>query len=465
MSSQVAAALAALPEDLREPRADTEPVRAEDLARPVPQSVLHRGWLIGSTGARIALGFAALGLRHALSPRDERDRARQEELRAAALRMLATMGYLRGAAMKVGQLLAQIPEATSRDMADLLGSLCFNAPPMHFSLLREQVRAALGADVEHAFSRFDPDALAAASLGQVHRATTHEGSDVAVKIQYPGIGRAIRSDMRALRTTLLAMRFSPQHANIRDQLDVIADMLITETDYRHEARMLEAARSRFFEEDAVVIPRVLPDLSGERILTMEHIQGVHIDAYMARRPSEAERRTAAERIWGAVLRLFYAARLSYNDPNPGNIIFMDDGRIGLVDFGCAHVFNDADWEVIMGVNRLADERSPDLSEHVASVLALDMARRHDREHVRLFLDCLDWLQEPMRADGPFNFAANHYMQRGVDVLRVVFERRLFRNAPASVRANRLLIGIRALLARLDVAFDTRGIYQRTVSVA
>ncbi len=124
----------------------------------------------------------------------------------AAVKILRTMGYLRGAAMKLGQALANLPSIVPDQIVETLERLHFEAPPMHFALLRERVRNELGREPEEAFATFDTRAFAAASLGQVHRATLHSGAAVAVKIQYPAIGRSIRSDFRNLSALLLPLR-------------------------------------------------------------------------------------------------------------------------------------------------------------------------------------------------------------------------------------------------------------------
>src|SRR6185369_2673008 len=173
------------------------------------------------------------------------------------VQLLGTMSYLRGAVMKLGQVLAHWPTVAPQEFADLLGRLYFQAPPMHFSLLREHVHSELGADPAELFDSFETEAIGAASLGQVHRARLKgSGQPVAVKIQYPGIARAIRADMANLKALTEPMRLGPDGASIVDQLNDIEHMLALETDYAAEAENLRAARRTLAGLSDVVVPSV-----------------------------------------------------------------------------------------------------------------------------------------------------------------------------------------------------------------
>src|SRR5262249_7726154 len=148
-----------------------------------------------------------------------------------AARLLDAMGYLRGAVMKVGQTLANFPDIAPREFVATLQQLHFDAPPMHWSLLREMVHGELGDDPENLFASFEHRAFAAASLGQVHRARLKTGEEVAVKIQYPGIARTIREDFRNFFLFLLPGRLGKDWESTKDQFDDLRARMEQETDY------------------------------------------------------------------------------------------------------------------------------------------------------------------------------------------------------------------------------------------
>ncbi len=172
--------------------------------RPVPLGRWRRLRVLATLQAQIAAAYLFHWVRGWFLQADERERRLAETHWKVALRLLDSMGYLRGAVMKVGQTLANFPDIVPREFVETLDQLHYSAPPMHWALLREMVRNELGDDPENVFAWFDTNAFAAASLGQVHRARVKSGQDVAVKIQYPGMARAIREDFRNFFLALCA---------------------------------------------------------------------------------------------------------------------------------------------------------------------------------------------------------------------------------------------------------------------
>jgi predicted unusual protein kinase regulating ubiquinone biosynthesis (AarF/ABC1/UbiB family) len=164
-------------------------------------------------------------------------------------------------------------------------------------------------------------AFAAASLGQVHRARLKTGQEVAVKIQYPGIARAVREDFRNLFFFLLPGRLSSDWENTREQFEDLRTRIEREADYLREAASLQRAASLFTEADGIVVPRVFPDYSTSRVLTMQRLEGLHLNQFLATNPSQELRNEFARKIVRAWYRMLYAGRVIYVDYNPGNFIF------------------------------------------------------------------------------------------------------------------------------------------------
>ncbi len=182
----------------------------------VPIGRLNRFWVLGTLQAKIAAAYLAWWLRTGYAAKEKKQLALNETHLKAALKLLGGMTYLRGAIMKAGQVIATHPDVVPEQFADVLGRLHFEAPPMHYSLLREFVRNELGDDPEDLFDEFETRAFAAASLGQVHRARVKgSGQLVAIKIQYPNIGRTIRDDFRNFMALLSPMRLSGDWDNLK----------------------------------------------------------------------------------------------------------------------------------------------------------------------------------------------------------------------------------------------------------
>lgn len=275
------------------------------------------------------LGYLA---QHAFLDEKGREQKLNSTHAKAGRRIATDLQALRGPAMKLGQLLSVQAGVLPDEALAELASLQREAPPMHASLVRAQFKGAMGAPPERIFRTFDETPFAAASLGQVHRAVTHDGETVAVKIQYPGITDAVKSDFtwfRAVATASQIKRYFPE--------TLIAELeqhIVAETDYAAEARNIEFLSRGLAPLGWVDVPRVHADLSNDTVLTLSMVKGESIDAFLARRPSQRLRDLVGERL----LELFYfqVLRLEafHADPHWGNYLFRSDGTIGLVDFGC-----------------------------------------------------------------------------------------------------------------------------------
>jgi aarF domain-containing kinase len=465
MSSEAAdfvAALSALEGDEESARPDTLQEALSDLTRrPAPEGALRRLWAFGGLQAQVALAYVAYWLRNWFVGADRRERELSEAHLRAAVAMLRTMGYLRGAAMKLGQALANFPEIVPDQIVATLERLHFEAPPMHFALLREHVRNELGQDPEEAFAAFDTRAFAAASLGQVHRATLKSGQDVAVKIQYPAIGRSIRSDFRNLSAVLSPMRLGRGWEPVKAQLEEIHRIIDQETDYRREAEWQRRARSLFHEDDPILVPRVYEELSTRRVLTMDYLDGVHIHAFLAGNPSQELRDHFGGLIYRAQSRLHYAGRLLYADPHPGNFLFQADGHLGFLDFGCVRPYTDREWECCRLCDLAIRGGPDDVVQALRSTLGLAEGDAIDPELLAQNVEFGRWMWRPYRHDGPFDFGDPGYLREGVDRFAALGRARI--PAPwltMNAFIARWYFGTVAMLYRLGARVDIRAVVLR-----
>jgi len=234
----VAQLMEALPEtDVEAPVRGTSPAALLPAAsmRPVPVGRLRRAGLLGTLQAKVAAAYLFYWVRGWFANADQRERMLAETHWRTAARVLDSMAYLRGATMKIGQTLGNFPDIVPAEFVAALEQLHFSAPPMHWALLKEMVFNELGDDPENVFESFDTRAFAAASLGQAHRARLKSGVEAAVKVQYPGIARAIREDFANLMLFMLPSRLGAGWENTREQFDDLCARIEQETDYRREA--------------------------------------------------------------------------------------------------------------------------------------------------------------------------------------------------------------------------------------
>ena len=432
----------------------------------VPSGRLRRAWIFGSVQAKIAAAYLANWIRTGWSEAGERERRISETRLKSALELLGGMGHLRGAMMKAGQIFANYPNVAPEEFASILGYFHFEAPPMHFSLLREFVRGQLGADPEDLFDDFETKAFAAASLGQVHRARRKGSAErVAVKIQYPGIARTIRDDLRNLKSLLLPLRLRGDWDNLSAQYDEILGMVEKETDYVQEAENLRVARSAFGADEGIIVPKVYSDLSTKRVLTMEYVDGVHLKPFLQSNPSQEIRDTYGEKIWLVSVRLSSAKHLIYADPHPGNYFFRPDGSLGLVDLGCCRYLSDDEVAYSDAMEKASN--GPAEARRESMRLAVDA--RPDQtvaaDQMRLLEQYSDWCWEPIRHEGRFDFGDRRYFQRGVDVLREMVRCGYMRSRPVNNWMLRSFLGVRAMLYRLGARIDVGSIYRRETAAA
>lgn len=253
---------------------------------------------------------------------------------AAALR--TALGGLKGPVMKIAQIISTIPDAVPPEYAAELSQLQSNAPAMGWPFVKRRMKAELGPDWEAKYASFEHEAAAAASLGQVHRATTHDGVRVAAKLQYPDMASAVEADLGQLDMMFgLYARFdkSIDTGQIHQEL---ADRLREELDYEHEAKNLALYRAMLEGEPSVHLPEVLPGLSSRRLLTMTWLDGRPLLDFKT--ADLQTRNTIAQNLFRAWYLPLHHFGVIHGDPHLGNYTVRDNLSINLLDFGCVRVF-------------------------------------------------------------------------------------------------------------------------------
>lgn len=258
-----------------------------------------------------------------------------DDLRKAGERILATLGELKGAALKLGQALAMDPDALPEEARSVVAKLLSQAPQrMEFAQVAEVVRAELGKPPADLFASFAEEPLAAASLGQVHAARMHDGREVVVKVQYPGVDKALESDLA--NAAVLVRGFALTGSASLDQRPYYDEMrasLLRELDYREEAAQADAYREAAARYPELVVPAVIRERSGQRVICLERLHGKPLLEVIESDAGAEERFRVARLMILAIWGPFYATRLIHADPHPGNFLVLPDGRLGVLDFG------------------------------------------------------------------------------------------------------------------------------------
>ncbi len=263
------------------------------------------------------------------------DRAKEAELLRLAL------GNLKGPIMKVAQLMATVPDALPPEYAEELRKLQSDAPPMGWAFVKRRMIAELGTDWEKRFAGFEHQPAAAASLGQVHRARAPDGTALAVKLQYPDMQSAVEADLSQLEILFAIHRRMDRAIDTSEMQREIGERVREELDYRREAQHMALYRAIFDGDAMVRVPRVLPELSTGRLLSMTWLEGEKITGFF---DADADTRNHLARcMFRAWWLPFTRIGVIHGDPHLGNYsVFSEDGRaqgINLLDYGCIRLFN------------------------------------------------------------------------------------------------------------------------------
>ncbi len=283
-----------------------------------------------------SVGSSLVGqrLKDAMANAEVRGKAAAEMHLRVATTVAATLGELKGAAMKVGQMLSAQEDLLPDEMRVALRSLQRSAPPVDFETLRAVIESELGADVKE-LAHIDTEAFASASIGQVHRAQLRDGREVALKVQYPKIDQIIAADLKNVRLLVRSLaRVTPVKANLTAIASEVAERLGEELDYRLEVRHTEEFRELYRGSPQYVIPRPIVELCRARVLVSEFVPSRSLDEFGASDAPQTARDEFGRRLLDWVLRQVLVFGLVHADPNPGNFGILEDGRVVVYDFGC-----------------------------------------------------------------------------------------------------------------------------------
>ncbi|MEM9042932.1 MAG: AarF/ABC1/UbiB kinase family protein [Actinomycetota bacterium] len=271
------------------------------------------------------------------------------------------LGEMKGVLMKAGQLISFIFEALPDEAQEALATLQADAAPMAPTLAAAVVEGDLGRAPERVFLEWGDAPVAAASIGQVHRAVTADGRDVAVKVQYPGVHEAIETDLdaaEAMYAMFSAMMLKGLDA--KGLVDELRDRMREELDYSLEARNVQEFERRFAGHPWVRIPKLVPDLSTSRLLTTEWVDGMTFDQFRSSASDDTKQR-AAEVVWRFAQNAIHRYGIFNGDPHPGNYRFHHDGSVTFLDYGLVKRWSPGEWETLSpSMDAIIVDRDPEL---------------------------------------------------------------------------------------------------------
>jgi predicted unusual protein kinase regulating ubiquinone biosynthesis (AarF/ABC1/UbiB family) len=376
---------------------------------------------------------------------------------AAAKHAAEVLGTLRGIAAKVGQMASYVdgvvPEAQRGAYEAALRSLRAAAPTSSPEAIRRAVEEDLGAPIDRLFAEWEDAPFASASIGQVHRATLEDGRRVAVKVQHPGIARAVESDLdnasvlESMGSVLGMRRWESKRV-----FEEVKQRFREELDYALEAERQRAFARIHAGDPTIRIPEVIADRSTRRVLTTELAAGESLDDVGA--AGEAERRAYAETLWRFVFKGNLVGGMFNADPHPGNYLFQGEGRVTFLDFGCVEPLGGERLAEARALHAAAIRRDEEAFAHHARRVLETRGGRYEKLAVAYSRRCF----EPLFG-APFHITRGYAASLAEGVKELAMQANSFEKEevaplpPGMIFLNRLQLGFYSVLARLDVAVD------------
>src|SRR5271165_4796348 len=360
----------------------------------IPTSRARRTATVATLAASEAV--KQFGTRAANLARD--DDAAQEAMARRQLetakQIVAVLGTMKGAAMKLGQVMSfldvgLVAEEHREEFQRELAKLRDAAPTVSFKQMRRVIEDDLEAPIADVFDSFDQEPIAAASIGQVYRATLTDGREVAVKVQYPGVAAAVRADLQNLDMIMRLLKRMTPELDVKAIAEEIKERIVEELDYELEAQNQHSMARIFDGHPFIVVPDVVSGMSRERVLVSEFVRGVRFEELKGR--TQAQRDRAGEIVFRFFLGCLYRHRQFSGDPHPGNFLLLEDGRVAFLDFGLFKRLDRGPVELELAAQRAVVEGdAPALHELLAKSGFLPEPERVVPGHLLEFIEDAIW---------------------------------------------------------------------------
>jgi predicted unusual protein kinase regulating ubiquinone biosynthesis (AarF/ABC1/UbiB family) len=414
---------------------------------------VERGLAAVRLAARGGARYASNAPRLFVTAGEHREQLRNDLALETAEDVAATLGAMKGVLMKLGQMASYVDNGLSPATRRTLSRLQDSVPPMSSELAARVITEELGRPPERAFATWDPEPIAAASIGQVHRAVTLDGRAVAVKVQYPGIAETIEADLGNVALLRRMLKISAPSQDVDALLAELRERITEELDYRREARNQQLFARYYEGHPTIAVPGIVEELSTRRVVTSDLVDGARF-AELATW-SQAERDLAAETIYRFVFRSLYEVHAFNGDPHPGNYLFHGGGKVTFLDFGLVKHFSADELRPLVAmVRHLCVENDPEAFRRAmedARFLMPDAPLPTDMivEHMAVFYDTV-------RERGPRTMTGEYASA----VTRRFFDFRsplaAYVQIPRSyVILQRINLGLFALLGELSATADWR----------
>src|SRR6266436_1848823 len=383
-----------------------------------------------------------------------------------ARRIVEGSKQLRGAFMKLIQMLSMREDLLPGEAIDILRATQASVPPMDYSMIAAQVRREFAKPPEQLFASFEREAFAAASLGQVHRARLKSGGEVAVKVQYPGIDKTVEQDLGNLKLLLRTLQALAGDV-MRQKIDTktiyaeLEERLREELDYVNEARNIGEFRRLLADDDDLMIPRVIKELSSRRVLTMTYLDGYRLNDVFGSAADLKLRTWVARKYYRLVWRQILELGVLHTDPQPGNYLVTYHPRLGILDFGSVRHFSEP---VRRGSLQLAQAIIAGDDRTVGAALR-KLGYLDSKQDAAPMVKVIYILFEPVITDRSYHPEEYDAVAKATTVGEMAFEHKLYKSPRHSIFLLRALIGLDGIMKSLAVKMNYCALFRECVAHA
>ncbi len=429
----------------------------------IPTSRLERTGNFLKTGAKVGGNY----LKHYSKKLLGTDNT-EELQRENAEDIYDALSKLKGSALKVAQMMSMDEGVLPRAYTEKFAQAQYSAPPLSYPLVVKTFKSQLGSSPSELFDSFSKNAVAAASIGQVHRAGK-DGKKLAVKVQYPGVASSISSDLKIVRPIVGTM-LNISTSEMNHYLQEVEERLMEETDYKLELERSVIISKACETIEGLEFPTYYPEYSAERILTMDWLQGQHLSEFLKSEPSQEIRDKIGQVLWEFYDFQIHELRQVHADPHPGNFLFREDGTIGVIDFGCIKEFRkdfyDHYFQLMIPEVTNNDQAFESLLFELDFLLKAD-SPEEVAHFKKVYFEVHHLLAQPFFVD-EFDFSDTHYFARIYALSEVYQNDKMLRKAKAArgprdaIYLNRTYFGLYSLLHKLGARIQTKSRVRRVL---
>lgn len=421
----------------------------------IPVSKVQRASKFLKTGAKVGGNYIKYYSKKLVDPELTKEVLHQDN----ASDIYSSLSQLKGSALKVAQMLALDKNLLPGAYQEKFMMAQYSAPPLSFPLVVKTFQKQLGQSPLQIFDSFTKKAVNAASIGQVHQATK-AGKTFAVKVQYPGVSDSIVSDLKMVKPIALRM-LNLNKNDLEYYLSEVQEKLIEETDYQLEVERSQWIADQCGELDNLFFANYYPEMSSERIITMDWLEGHHLEEFLKTNPDKQTRDKVGQALWDFYHHQIHNLKTVHADPHPGNFLITEEGNVGIIDFGCVKEIPDDFYNSyfrLINSPKLAQDELMEIF-YKLNFLYPDDGEAEIALYVSVYQQMTELLGRPFHTN-EFDFSDAEYFDEIYDIGNKVSQMEEFRKSkhPRGARdgiyINRTYFGLYQLLHKLGAQIDT-----------